>query len=137
MQQDQILELAYFLKRTMIQVGGHQEVLYQLDTRLLIPNKTLMPAMQAVSYLILTITLVDRCMYRGQPINLCNISLKEILMHYLSTSKVLASHKLNPLSVPPVDLLTIQVKIKHKMRTNPRLELPDDLIEISGPIFLS
>ena len=40
--------------------------------------------------------------------------------------KVLASHKVNPLTVSPGYLCNILVKVKHAMRNNPRLELPDD-----------
>ena len=42
----------------MIQIGEYQEVLYELDTRLLIINKTDMSAMQTVSYLRYTITIL-------------------------------------------------------------------------------
>ena len=38
LQQDQILELALFLNLTVVQVGEHQEALYELETRLLILN---------------------------------------------------------------------------------------------------
>ena len=54
------------------------------------------------------------------------LSLKEnedALFEYL---KMLASHTVNPFIVLPVDLNSILVKGKHDMRTNPRLELPDD-----------
>ena len=49
-----------------------------------------------------------------------------MLMDYKSTLRVLASHKVNPLTVPSVNLHNILVKVKHDMKTNPRLVLPDD-----------
>ena len=51
LQQDQTLELAHFLNLTVVLVGEHQETLYDLDTRLIILDRTLMSTMQALSYL--------------------------------------------------------------------------------------
>ena len=46
----------------MIQVTEHHESLHELDTRLLILNKTLMSTMQAVPYLRYTVeVLTDVC----------------------------------------------------------------------------
>ena len=41
---------------------------------------------------------------------------------------------MNTLIVPPGDVYNILIKVKHGMRINPRLELPDDTV-ISGHTF--
>ena len=54
------------------------------------------------------------------------LHLKENVDTLYESVRVLASHKGNPLIVPRVDIFNILVKVKHDMRTNNRLELPDD-----------
>ena len=44
----------------------------------------------------------------------------------MSIEEYVASHKVNPLILPPVDLHIMLVNVKHDMRTNPQLELPHD-----------
>ena len=51
LQENQILELAQFLNLTMVQVTVHQIMLHELDTRLLIMNKTLAKTLRAVTNL--------------------------------------------------------------------------------------
>ena len=58
MQQNQIQELVHFLNPNRVQFRKHQDALYELDTRLFILNKTLVSAMQAVSYLGYTVAVV-------------------------------------------------------------------------------
>ena len=54
------------------------------------------------------------------------LSLKENGDTLYECLRVLTSHKVNLLTVPQVDLCNILVKVKHDLRTNLRLELPDD-----------
>ena len=54
------------------------------------------------------------------------ISLKENVESVYEYMRVLASHQVNPLVVPPEELRKVLVKVKDDMCTNPRLELPED-----------
>ena len=67
-------------------------------------------------------------MYGYHPLDFSSLSVKENVDGPYKYLRVLASHKVNLLIVSLVDLLNILVKVKHDMRTNPRLELPDDPI---------
>ena len=81
--------------------------------------------MQTVSYLrYIIVVLTDMCTSVTHLTSgiLCWKENIHILYQYL---RVLASHKVNLLIVPPVNLFNILVKVKHDMRTNPRMELPD------------
>ena len=125
-QQDQILELAHFLIQTLVQVGDHQEALCELNTRLLNLNKSLMSTMQAVFYLKYTVTVLADVCIDVTHLTSGILSLKENVDALYEYLRILASHKVNPLMVPPVDLFNILVKVKHDMKTNPRHELLDD-----------
>ena len=115
LQQDQIIELAHFLKLTMVQVGEHQEFLYELDTRLLILNKTLfMFTKQTISYPMCTVTVLTDVHMGITYLTSSILILKgnvDALHEYI---RVLASHNVMPLTVPPLDLHNILVKIKHE-----------------------
>ena len=57
LQENQILELAQFLNLTMVQVAAHQNMLCELDTKILIMPKPLVKTLRAVTYLICMIAI--------------------------------------------------------------------------------
>ena len=110
----------------MAKVGEHQESLYELDTRLLFLNKMLMSTMQAVSYPRYCVTILTDIHLGIILLTSGILGLKENMDVLYEFLRVSASHKMKPLIVPPDNLCNILLKVKHDMRTNPRLELPDD-----------
>ena len=114
----------------MVQVEEHQEALYGLDTRLLILNKSLMSTMQTVSHLRYTITVLTYVHTSVIHLTSDILNLKENVDTLHEYLRELASNKVNPVIVPPVDLHNILVKIKHDMRINPSLNYQVTLMEI-------
>ena len=110
----------------MIQFEGHQEVLYELHTRLPILNKMLMSTIQTVLFLRYTVEVLTYIHTGVTHLTSGILSLKGNVGALYEYIRVLASHKVNPLTVPSVDLHNILVKVTHDIRTNPILELPDD-----------
>ena len=125
LQDKQIKQLANYLNLTMHQVNRHSEMLYEMDTKMLIINSTLrhlwnFDAMQYESnilhYFQTRLYTVHTSLYAlwGDT---------ESLFEYM---KVLASQELNPMIIPPDVLKTILHKIEKDIKYHARLQLCED-----------
>ena len=112
LQEEQFIELAYYLNLPMVQFGTHQKALNNLDAGLIIANKTLILMMNALVHLRYLVPILTdlctglTCLTSGVQSLLGNA---DVLYKHM---KVLASHMVNPLVVPPDDLHHILVQVK-------------------------
>ena len=126
LQDKQIKQLAKYLNLTMHQVDRQNEMLYEIDTKLLILNKTL-------QYLLWT---ADAIRYENSVLHYFQariycvyISLYVLhgdidsLFDYMRT---LASQELNPTIIPPDVLKTVLHRIENDIKSNARLKLCED-----------
>ena len=129
-------ELLHFLNLTLIQVGEHQEALYEMDTRLIILNRTPMSSIKTFSYLRYPVVVLADVHTGVTWLTSGILSLKwnvNALYEYLH---VIASHKMNSLIVLLVDLSNILVNIKHDIwKKTLYWNYQMTLIEISLHVF--
>ena len=93
------MELDHYLNLTMAQVCEHQGVLYELDSRLLINNRTLILAMTALSHVQYMLTILTDVHTAVTQITSVILSLKEGADSLYEDMHCLASHEVNPLTV--------------------------------------
>ena len=101
MQDEQINELAKHLNLTMTQVNRHEDMLYELDEKLLILNKTLQDIMVQISYDRYKADLVSHMQMRINWIYTAIYALKEDIDSLYEYMRVLATQQLNPMVMLP------------------------------------
>ena len=126
LQERQIFETAHYLNLTATQVREHRKILYELDTRLLTLNKTLIYTMHIVSHLRYSFLVLSDIRIGLQRLTSGLMALDANVNGVYEYLRVMASHTVNPLVLPPEKLRQMLAKIKEDMRTNPRLKLPED-----------
>ena len=102
LQDKQIKQLAKYLNLTMHQVSRHSEMLYEMDTRLLIMNKTLhqlMWTVDAIRYESSIINYFQARIYRVYTSLYVLHGDVDSLFEYM---RILASQELNPTIIPPM-----------------------------------
>ena len=126
LQDKQIKQLAKYLNLTMHQVDRQNEMLYEMDTKLLILNKIL-------QYLMWT---VDAIRYENSVLHYFQAGIYHVytslyalhgdidsLFEYM---RILASQELNPTIIPPDVLKTVLHRIENDIKSNARLKLCED-----------
>ena len=110
----------------MHQVDKHSEMLYELDTRMLIINKTLQQLMYTLDIMQYESNLLHYFQNRIYRIYTSLYALQgdtESLFEYM---RALASQELNPMIIPPDILKTILHKIEIDIKSHARLKLCED-----------
>ena len=126
LQDKQIKHLAKFLNLTMHQVSRHSEMLYEMDTKMFIINKTLQDVVGLINILQYE---CDARYYFQSRIFRVHTSLyalrgdTESLYEYM---RALASQELNPMIIPPDILKRILHKIEEDIKSNAGLKLCKD-----------
>ena len=126
LQDKQIKQLAKYLNLTMHQVDKQNEMLYEMDTKLLILNKTLQHLMWTIDAIRYENSVLHYfqariyCVYTSL-YALCGDI--ESLFEYM---RILATQELNPTIIPPDVLKTILHKIENDLKSNARLKLCED-----------
>ena len=100
LQDEQIKELAKHLNLTMTQVNRHEDMLCELDEKLLILNKTLQNIMVQISYDQYEDNLVSHMQMRINRIYTAIYALKEDIDSLYEYMRVLAAQQLNPMVMP-------------------------------------
>ena len=77
LKESQILEITHYLNPTMVQICKHCGVLYELDTRLLIFNKTLISTIKALSHVRYMLSVLSEVHTSVTQLTLGILSLKE------------------------------------------------------------
>ena len=123
LQDKQIKHLAKYLHLTMHQIGRHGEMLYKVDTKMFIMNKTIQDIMLSISFLRYESDLLDYFQARILRVHSSLYALKEDVDSLYECMRALASQDLNPVIIPPDILKKILHKIMEDIKSNARLRL--------------
>ena len=125
----QIRLLAKYLNLMMTHVNRHEQMLYELDNKLLIINKTLQDLLIAISYMKYETDLLDQMQNRLNHMYSSIHGLRFDTDSLYEFMRALASEQLNPMIIPPDILRNILQKVQDDIKTNARLKLPDDPVK--------
>ena len=126
LQDKQIKQLAKYLNLTMHQVDRHSEMLYELDIKMTIMNKTMQQLMwkfNALRYETNLLHFFQNKLYRVYTSLYALQSDTESLFEYM---RALASQELNPMIIPLDILKNILHKIELDIKSHARLKLCED-----------
>ena len=126
LQDKQIKALADHLNLTMAHVNRHENMLYKLDAKLMILNKTLQSVMVQLSYFCYETNLIDHMQLRINRIYTAVYALKEDINALYEYMRVLSTQQLNPLIIPPDMLHYVLEQVKDGIQSNARLMLSED-----------
>ena len=126
LQDKQIKCLAKCLNLTMHQVSRHSEMLYEMDTKMFIINKTLQDVMSSINVLQYDSDVLHYFQARIYRVHTSSYALRgdtESLYEYM---RALASQEWNPMIIWPDVLKRILHKIEEDIKSNARLKLCED-----------
>ena len=126
LQDKQIKQLAKYLNLTMHQVDRHSEMLYEMDTRLLILNKILHQLMWTVDAIRYENSIINSFQARIYCVYTSLYVLRGDIDSLFEYMRILASQELNPTIIPPDVLKTILHRIENNIKSNARLKLCED-----------
>ena len=126
LQDKQIKALAGHLNLTMAHVNRHENMLYELDNKLMVLNKTLQSIMVQLSYFRYESNLIDHMQLRINRIYTAVYALKEDTDALYEYMRVLTTQQLNPLIIPPDILRYVLEQGMDGIRSNARLRLSED-----------
>ena len=132
LQDKQIKALAGHLNLTMAHVNRHENMLYELDAKLMILNNTLQSVMVQLSYFHNESNLIDHMQLCINHIYTAVYALKEDIDALYEYMRVLSTQKLNPLIIPPDILRYVLKQVKDGIRSNAWLKIQP---RIFGPII--
>ena len=127
LQDKQIKQLANYLNLTIHQVDRHSEMLYEMDTKMTIMNKTIQQIMwnlDIMQYEMNLLHFFQNKLYRVYTSLYALQSDTESLFEYM---RALASQELNPMIIPPDILKYILHRIETDIKSHARLKLCEDL----------
>ena len=126
LQDAQIHELADYLNLTATHVRRNQQKLYELDLQLLEVHRDIELLTETIKnqiYFLIVLQDLRTCITR---LTTGLISLRENVERIYEYLRVMATHAVNPLILPPESLRNVLTIAKETMATNPRLVLPHD-----------
>ena len=126
LQDKQIKQLAKYLNLTMHQVDRHSEMLYEMDTKMLIMNNTLQQLMWTIDAIQYESNMLHCFQTRIYRVHTSLYALQgdtELLFEYM---RALAYQELNPMTIPPDVLKTILHKIEEDIKSHAILKLCED-----------
>ena len=126
LQDKQIKQLANYLNLTIHQVDKHNEMLYEMDTKMTIMNKTIQHMMwnlNTMQYETNLLHFFQNKLYRVYTSLYTLQSDTESLFKYM---RALASQELNPMIIPPDILKNILHRIEMDIKLHARLKLCKD-----------
>ena len=126
LQDKQIKQLAKYLNLTMHQVDRHSEMLYEMDTKMLILNSTLQHLMSKVDSMRYEASILHYFQTRIYRVHTSLYALQGDTDSLFEYMRILASQELNPTIIPPDILKTILHKIEKDIKLNARLKLCED-----------
>ena len=135
LQDKQIKQLAKYLNLTMHQVDKHNEMLYEMDTKLLILNKTLQNLMWTIDVIRYENSVLHYFQARIYRVYTSLYALRGDIDSLFEYMRVLATQELNPTIIPPDVLKTILHKIENDIKSNARLNYVKTPTQIFGPIM--
>ena len=126
LQDKQINQLANYLNLTMHQVDKHSEMLYEMDTKMLIMNKTLQQIMWTLDAMRYESNLLHFFQNRIYRVYISLYALQGDTESSFEYMRALASQALNPMIIPPDILKNILHKIEKDIKSHARLKLCED-----------
>ena len=126
LQDKQIKELAKHVNLTMTHVNRHETMLYELDSKLTILNRTLQNIMVEISYFRYENNLMDNMQMRINCIYTAVYALKEDIDSLYEYMRMLSTQQLNPLIMPPDILQEVLNQVMEGMQSNTRLTLSEN-----------
>ena len=126
LQDKQIKQLPNYLNLTIHQVDRHSEMLYEMDTKMLIMNNTLQQHMwniDAIQYESNTLHYFQTRIYRVHTSLYALWGDTISLFEYMTA---LAPQELNPIIIPPDNLKIILHKIEEDIKSHARFKLCED-----------
>ena len=126
LQDKQIKALANHLNLTMAHVNRHETMLYKLDSKLMILNRTLQDVMVQLSYFQYQNNLIDNMQMCINHLYTAIYVLKEDIYAFYDYMRVLSTQHLNPLIIPPDILHQVLDQVKDGIRSNAQLALSED-----------
>ena len=126
LQDKQIKQLAKYLNLTMHQVDRQNEMLYEMDTKLLILNKTLQHLMWTVDAIRYENSVLHYFQARIYRVYTSLYALHGDVDSLFEYMRILATQELNPTIIPPDVLKTILHRIEDDIKSNAGLKLCED-----------
>ena len=126
LQDKQIKQLAKYLNLTMHQVDRHSEMLYEMDTKMLILNNTLQHLMWTFDAIRYETSILHYFQTRIYRVHTSLYALRGDIDSLFEYMRILASQELNPTIIPPDILKTILHKIENDIKLNAQLKLCED-----------
>ena len=123
MQDKQIKQLANYLNLTMHQVDRHSEMLYEMDIKMTIMNKTIQQIMWNLDSLCYETNLLHFFLNKLYRIYTSLYALQSDTDSLYEYMRALASQELNPMIIPPDILKNIIHKIETDIKSHARLKL--------------
>ena len=121
LQDKQIKYLAKHLNLTMHQVSRHEEMLYEMDTKMFIMNKTIQDIMMGISFLWYESDLLAYFQARVLRLHSSLYALKGDVDSLYKYMRALATQELNPMIISPDILKKILNKIMEDITSNARV----------------
>ena len=118
LQDKQIKQLAKYLNLTMHQVDRHSEMLYEMDTKMLILNNTLQHLMWTYDTIRYETSILHYFQTRIYRVHTSLYALCGDIDSLFEYMRILASQELNPTIIPPDILKTILHKIENDIKSN-------------------
>ena len=118
--------LAKVLNLTMHQVSRHSEMLYEMDTKMFIINKSLQDVMWSINFLQYKSDVIHYFQSRIFRVHTSLYALGGDIESLYEYMRALASQELNPMIIPPDILKRILHKIEEDIKSNPRLKLCEE-----------
>ena len=131
LQEDQILELSHYLNITYAHVSTNRYAIPNLQVQLAHLNKTLISTLEDAKFIKYTVAVITDVRIILAKLTLGVISLQQNVNAIYEYLRVLSSKQVNPLIIPPDALRGVLAHIKD-MKRNPRLQLPETPMLISG-----
>ena len=110
----------------MHQISRHEEMLYEMDTKMFVMNKTIHDIILSISFLQYESDLLDYFQARILRLHSSLYTLKGDVDSLYEYMRALASQELNPMIIPPDILKKILHKIMEDIKSNARLRLCED-----------
>ena len=126
LQDKQIKQLAKYLNLTMHQVDRHSQMLYEMDTKLLLLNKTLQHLMWSIDVIRYENSVLHYFQARIYRVYTSLYALRGDVDSLFEYMRILATQELNPTIIPPDVLKTILHNIENDIKSNARLKLCED-----------
>ena len=120
LQDKQIKHLAKYLNLTMHQVSRHGEMLYEMDTKVFIMNKTIEDIMWSIDFLQYESDVLHYFQARILRVHSSLYTLRGDVDSLYEYMRALASQELNPMIIPPDILKRILHKIMEYIKSNAR-----------------